>query len=93
MRKMAVLGSVAFLLAYPVCLDSIRADDSSQPVEKDATLQSLKAEVEALKPAKVAWREIQWKSCLLDGLEASREAKKPILLWVFIDRPADDARC
>jgi hypothetical protein len=93
MRKMAVLGSVAVLLSLPIWIDAVRAEDSSQPVKKDATLQSLKADVEALKPVKIAWREIQWKSCLLEGLEVSRETKKPILLWVFIDRPADDARC
>jgi hypothetical protein len=53
----------------------------------------LKAEIEALRAAKVAWREIAWKSCLLEGLKESREKKKPVLLWVFIDRPIDDARC
>jgi hypothetical protein len=53
----------------------------------------LKAEIETLKVAKVAWREIAWKSCLLEGLKESREKKKPVLLWVFIDRPCDDARC
>jgi len=52
-----------------------------------------KAEIEALKSSKVAWREIAWKSCLLEGLKESREKKKPVLLWVFIDRPIDDARC
>jgi hypothetical protein len=61
--------------------------------KKPATLEVLKAEIEALKPAKVAWREIAWKSCLLEGLKESREKKKPVLLWVFIDRPTDDARC
>jgi hypothetical protein len=55
--------------------------------------EALKAEVEALQAPKVAWREIAWKSCLLEGLKASREKKKPVLLWVFIDRPSDDARC
>ena len=49
--------------------------------------------IEALKAAKVAWREIAWKSCLIEGLKESREKKKPVLLWVFIDRPVDDARC
>ena len=43
--------------------------------------------------AKLAWREIAWKSCLLDGLRESREKQKPVLLWIFIDRPSDDARC
>ena len=62
-------------------------------VEKmPATPEALKAEIEALKAAKPAWREIAWKSCLLEGLKESREKKKPVLLWVFIDRPIDDAR-
>jgi hypothetical protein len=42
---------------------------------------------------KPAWREIAWKSCLLEGLKESRAQNKPALLWVFIDRPIDDARC
>ena len=58
-----------------------------------ATPEALKAEIEALKATKVAWREIAWKSCLIEGLKESREKKKPVLLWVFIDRPTDDARC
>jgi len=61
--------------------------------KKPATPESLKAEIEALKATKVAWREIAWKSCLIEGLKESREKKKPVLLWVFIDRPIDDARC
>lgn len=69
--------------------------DQPSPVaeKKPVTPEALKAEIEALKPAKVAWREIAWKSCLLEGLKESREKKKPVLLWVFIDRPTDDARC
>ncbi len=55
--------------------------------------QGLKAEIEGLKAPRVAWREIAWKSCLLEGLAESRTSNKPVLLWVFIDRPADDARC
>lgn len=51
------------------------------------------AQVEGLKEEKVAWREIAWKTCLLDGIKASRERNKPIMLWIFIDRPIDDERC
>ena len=54
---------------------------------------ALQAEIDALKAPKVAWRGIPWKSCLLEGLRESREKKKPAILWVFIDRPADDKRC
>ena len=55
--------------------------------------KDLLARIESLRVEKVAWRQIAWKSCLLDGLKESRATKKPLLLWVFIDRPVDDARC
>jgi hypothetical protein len=61
--------------------------------KKEMTPAALQTEIEALKPARIAWREIPWKSCLLDGLQESREKQKPVLLWIFIDRPADDGRC
>ena len=69
------------------------AQPSPVAEKEPATPEALKAEIEALKAAKPAWREIAWKSCLLEGLKESREKKKPALLWVFIDRPVDDARC
>jgi hypothetical protein len=69
------------------------AQPSPVAEEKPATPEALTAEIEALKAAKVAWREIAWKSCLIDGLKESRAKNKPVLLWVFIDRPVDDARC
>jgi hypothetical protein len=55
--------------------------------------EALKAEVQSLKQKQVAWREIQWRTCLLEGLKESREQQKPIMLWIFIDRPIDDERC
>ncbi len=60
---------------------------------QDASGDAFRAQIDALKAPDVAWRGIAWRTCLLDGLKASREAKKPVALWVFIDRPADDARC
>ena len=69
------------------------AQPSPVAEKEPATPEALKAEIEGLKVAKVAWREIAWKSCLLEGLKESRAKKKPVLLWIFIDRPADDARC
>ncbi len=60
----------------------------------DATTpEALKAEVEALRVEDVAWRRIPWKSCLVEGLKESRSLNKPLMLWVFIDRPVDDTRC
>ena len=69
------------------------AQPSPVAEKKPATPDALQTEIEALKAAKVAWREIDWKSCLLEGLKESRAKNKPALLWVFIDRPSDDARC
>ena len=81
-----VVGSVLFAgLAW--------AQPAPVAEKKPATPEALKAEIEALKADKVAWREIAWKSCLLEGLKESRETKKPVLLWIFIDRPIDDGRC
>ena len=88
LKKLAILASVAVLWAGVT-----RGQDSSRPAEGDAASASLKGQIEALRPAKLAWREIQWKTCLLEGLQASRQQGKPALLWIFIDRPVDDARC
>jgi len=70
-----------------------RAQETVTAVNQAATPDALKAEIEALRVPKVAWRQIVWKSCLLEGLKESRETNKPLILWVFIDRPTDDARC
>jgi hypothetical protein len=88
MKRVAVVASVVVLLA------GIAWAQDERPAKTAAiTPDALKAEIEALKPSEVAWREIAWKSCLLEGLAESREKKKPVILWVFIDRPIDDARC
>ncbi len=88
MKQSPALLVVALLLAT-----SLWAQQAPGPGKAAKTPKTLKAEIEALKADKVVWREIQWKSCLLEGLKESREKNKPMLLWVFIDRPADDRRC
>ena len=60
-----------------------------QPLSQAAVQQ----EITALEKPEVAWRKIAWETCLLDGLKKSRDEEKPIILWVFIDRPIDDERC
>ena len=60
---------------------------------KPDTPQALKAEIDKLRDPNVAWRGIQWKSCLIEGLKEAREKNKPCILWVFAHRPIDDARC
>lgn len=70
-----------------------RTSEAQSTAQEARTPEALKAAIESLIAPRVAWRQIAWKNCLLEGLKESREQKKPILLWVFIDRPADDQRC
>ena len=88
MKRVAVVASVVVLFA---CLAGAR--DKLPAKTASLTPDALKAEIDALKVSRVAWRQIAWKSCLLEGLKESRAKNKPALLWVFIDRPIDDARC
>ncbi|HEV3260846.1 MAG TPA: hypothetical protein VG013_28600 [Gemmataceae bacterium] len=88
MKKVAVAASVVVLFAG---IAWARDERPAKPASISA--DALKAEIDALKSSRVAWREIAWKSCLLEGLKESRAKNKPALLWVFIDRPIDDARC
>ncbi|HBI46158.1 MAG TPA: hypothetical protein DDY78_25390 [Planctomycetales bacterium] len=68
------------------------AQPSPVPVKKPATPEALKAEIEALRDAKVAWRKVEWRTCLLDALKESARDKKPVFLWVLGGAPAD-GRC
>ena len=83
-----VLGGLLALASF--------AGTSGAAAPADVKLLSpsaIQAEVESLKKEDVAWRKIQWKTCLIDGLAASRKQHKPIMLWIFIDRPIDEERC
>ncbi len=89
-------------VAFVVVLWSSLFDDTSygqtqQVSETEEPRQlspdDIRDEFAALKKEDVAWRKIPWKTCLLDGLNASQQQQKPILLWIFIDRPIDDERC
>ena len=76
-----------------LCAGAIGAEPALDSAKKVRSPETMLAEIQALQAPRVAWREIAWKSCLLDGLRESRAKNKPVLLWVFIDRPIDDARC
>jgi hypothetical protein len=88
--KLSFIATIAFLLPAAV---GIAWGQDARSAKKSPTPETLKAEIDILKASKVAWREIAWKSCLLEGLNEARTKHKPVLLWVFIDRPIDDARC
>ena len=83
-----MLNASAFPLLFLAGLLPAQAGTENPP-----TPEALQKEIDALKAPKVAWRKIAWKSCLLEGLAESHAKNKPALLWIFIDRPVDDARC
>ena len=58
------------------------AQPPTGPAKKPLTPDALKTEIEALYPTKIAWLEIQWKTCLLEAFAESRAKKKPVFLWV-----------
>ena len=76
MLRVTAVGIVVLLAS------AVWAGESPSPKELAKSPEALKAEIEVLKPAQLAWREIQWRTCLLEGLKEAREKKKPILLWV-----------
>ena len=88
--KLSSLTAFAFLLLAAAGIAWARDE---RPAKKATTPEALKAEIEGLRPAKLAWREIQWKTCLLEGLKESRAKKKPVLLWVIGPGEALDGRC
>jgi hypothetical protein len=87
MRRAAALLGLTLLATSPTCAEEEKL--APKPLAPEALVQQIKA----LQAPRVAWRQIAWKSCLLEGLTESRAKSKPVLLWVFIDRPTDDARC
>jgi hypothetical protein len=89
MKKKSRFLCIALMIA---CSGTALADEPANSATR-LSPKGIRAKVAALKKEDVAWRKIQWKTCLLDGLKASREQNKPIMLWIFIDRPIDDERC
>ena len=89
--KLSSLTAIAFLLLAAAGV--AWAQEATSPAKKATTPEALQTEIEGLRPAKIAWREIQWQTCLLEGLKESREKKKPLLLWVVGPGEALDGRC
>ncbi len=62
-------------------------------VTQPDSIEQIEERVQALKKPDVVWRKIAWMTCLVEALHESRTQNKPIVAWVFIDRPKDDERC
>lgn len=78
---MRSLTAVALVLA---CAAAIHADDRSP--------EAVRSAIDALRPGRLTWQEIDWKDCPREALRASAETHKPILVWVFLGKPKDE-RC
>jgi len=79
----------AVTAALALCVGALAAAQDAAPADEAA----LRARIGEITVADVAWRQIPWKTCLLDGLATARREKKPLLYWCQIDRPFDDTRC
>lgn len=89
--------SMIFLLTpFHFALMAVVAGALSLPARANAATaspQAFEQELRALEPPKLVWREINWRSCLLDGIREARAQKKPILLWAFINSDPAEERC
>jgi hypothetical protein len=81
-------GILMFVLAAGLA----GAQASPVPDQEPATPDALRAEIEALREARVAWRTVEWRTCLLGALQESAREKKPVFLWVLGGAPAN-GRC
>ena len=84
MRTM-ISGLTTIPLLAALQVQAQDAEVSSEP--------ELSKRVQALRVPDVAWRQIPWKTCLLDGLLEAQRTQKPLMFWCQIDRPIDDTRC
>jgi hypothetical protein len=91
MRRM--IGWLFAVVGFVGAFASAWAQDAARPGDKVMTPASLRAEIEALKPARLAWHGITWQSCLLEGLREAREKNKPVLLWAFGNGDPAEKRC
>lgn len=62
-------------------------------ITPELTAAELEKAVRNLHVDDVPWRKIDWETNLVRGLQRSRLERKPLVIWVFIDRPIDDERC
>ncbi len=81
------------LLAAIISTSVLTAQEQADRASYRLALRKLRLDVESLRAPEVPWRRVPWKSCLIAGLSESKKTRKPLILWIFIDRPIDDARC
>ena len=66
---------------------------AAPPKDRLSSPAAIAARIKTIRANDVAWRNIAWKSCLLEGLAEARRTGKPLMVWCYIDRPVGDTRC
>lgn len=82
-----------FPCALLLVLHSLCGAEPPAPPDTITSSEELHAAVDSLRIETIAWRTIDWKYSILEGLKASQEENKPLIFWCHIDLPADDKRC
>lgn len=81
------LGVVGMMFLPPSDAINNPSDSSSS-----SSLELLRTQIQAMRPADLAWHRIAWKTSLSQALKEARQKHKPIFLWAFIHLPNDE-RC
>ena len=90
---MRIFPSPRFLLLRAALMAFAALIFPAQAKAVAATPQAFEEELSGLAAPRLVWREINWRSCLLDGIRQARAEKKPILLWAFINSDPAEERC
>lgn len=64
----------------------------SDAINDPSSLELLRSQIQAMRPADLAWHRIAWRTSLSQALKEARQKHKPIFLWAFIHLPNDE-RC
>lgn len=78
-RQLVLLSALSLALGVPASGDEPSPD-------------SLRVEIDALRPARLAWREVEWRECPLAAFAEARATGRPVIVWVFLGNPSDE-RC
>ena len=85
MKRQFALSLLVALTVAPVAAFS--QNEPARPYPE------VRADVDSLWQKDVAWRQLNWQACLIRGINTARQQGKPLMVWMFIDRPIDDERC
>ncbi|MFT5050008.1 MAG: hypothetical protein ACI8QZ_001401 [Chlamydiales bacterium] len=84
-RSVGIVGTFLFsaaLLLGISCVSSGRLEPSLKGHGVDAWAAYLVGD-----PAESAWRDIPWIPSLAEGVQAARQADRPLLLWMMNGHP------